>query len=170
MKLARWVHALTDIALGFCFGGSIVAALAATSIFRVSREQAYDRGQANVLAGELFAWVGVPLLVAAGVVGLGCLFAGLHPPVQQLPGAFKRNLWRAMAALGVALALAVGFMEAVSNRRMHELRREGHWEQGKLVNAAEQSEFDGLHRRASAIYMFTIVSSALLLGARRVAT
>jgi len=167
MKLSRILHALTDLALAFCFGGPIVAALAATSIFRVSTQQGFERAHAVVLAGEMFARVGPPLLIAACVVGVGTIYGALRPPLNELPSKLRISLWRAMAVLGVLVALAVGYMEGLSSRRMHQLRREGKWEAGKMVNADEQAEFDALHRTATAIYSFTIIASGALLLSRR---
>lgn len=166
--MKRLIHAITDLALAFCFGGPVVAAVAATVIFRESAARGYERAHANVLAGEMFAKVGPPLLVAACLVGAGCIRGALKPPLNELPGKLKVNAWRAMAVLGVLITLAVGYMEGISNRRMHELRREGEWVGAKLASAGEQAEFDGLHKQATAIYTFTFVASGALLVGRRV--
>lgn len=167
MKPSRIIHALTDLALAFCFGGPIVAALAATAIFRVSAERGFERAHAVVLAGEMFAHVGPPLLIAACVAGAGTIYGALRPPLNELPSRLRVHLWRGMAILGVLVALAVGYMEGLSNKRMHQLRREGKWEAGKMVNVDEQAEFDALHKRATAIYGFTIITSGMLLLSRR---
>ena len=165
--MKRLIHAVTDLALAFCFGGGIVAAISATVIFRESAARGYERVHANVLAGEMFAKVGAPLLIAACLVGAGCIYAALKPPLNELPGKMKVNAWRAMAMVGLLITLSVGYMEGIGNRRMHELRREGKWEGAKLASADEQAEFDGLHKQATAIYSFTIIASGALLFLRR---
>jgi hypothetical protein len=165
--MKRLIHAITDLALAFCFGGGAVAAISATVIFRESASRGYERAHANVLAGEMFAKVGPPLLIAACLVGAGCIYGALKPPLNELPGKLKVNAWRTMAVIGVLIALSVGYMEGFGNRRMHELRREGRWEGAKLASAEEQSEFDGLHRQATAIYGFMILASGALLFGRR---
>ena len=165
--MKRLIHAVTDLALTFCFGGGIVAAISATVIFRESAARGYERAHANVLAGEMFAKVGPPLLIAACLVGAGCIYGALKPPLNELPGKLKVNAWRAMAILGLLITLSVGYMEGISNRRMHELRREGKWDGAKLASAEEQIEFDGLHKQATAIYSFAILASGALLFSRR---
>ncbi|CAG0980024.1 hypothetical protein ANRL4_01811 [Anaerolineae bacterium] len=165
--MKRLIHAITDLALAFCFGGGIVAAVSATMIFRESAARGYERAHANVLAGEMFANVGGPLLIAACLVGAGCIYSALKPPLNELPGQMKVNAWRAMAIAGLLITLSVGYMEGIGNRRMHELRREAKWEGAKLASADEQAEFDGLHKQAAAIYSFMILSSGALLFGRR---
>jgi hypothetical protein len=165
--MKRLIHAITDLALAFCFGGGIVAAISATVIFRESTARGYERAHANILAGEMFARVGTPLLIAACLVGAGCIYGALWPPLTELPGKLKVNAWRATAIVGLLIKLSVGYMEGISNRRMHELRREGKWEGAKLASADEQAEFDGLHKQATVIYSFMIIASGALLFCRR---
>jgi hypothetical protein len=168
--MKRLIHAITDLALAFCFGGGIVAAVSATVIFRESAARGFERANANVLAGEMFAKVGLPLLIAACLVGAGCIYAALKPPLNELPGKLKVSAWRAMAIVGLLITLSVGYMEGIGNRRMHELRREGKWEGARLVSTEDQSEFDRLHKQATAIYSFAIFAAGALLFLRRAAS
>ncbi len=166
--MKRLIHAITDLALAFCFGGGIVAAISATVIFRDSAARGYERAHANVLAGEMFAKVGGPLLIAAIIAGVCGLVGAYEPPTTALPSRMKLNLWRAMAVLGLLITMSVGYMELVNNPPMHKMRREGTWQDGKLVDSANQEQFDTWHHRATAIYSFMILASGALLVSRRV--
>jgi hypothetical protein len=156
--MSRIIHAFTDLCLALIFGVSIGASVAAATIFGVSREHGFDKHVANTLAGSMFDRLGWPMLVAALVATVGCLYAA-----KRQPGKASKAMAGA-AVLMLALACLTQFVFAP---RMAELRNNSTWVNGELVDEAERAEFRRRHGYSMAVSgLATVIAGGLIVGRR----
>jgi ABC-type Fe3+ transport system permease subunit len=156
--MARIIHAFTDLCLALIFGVSIGASVAAATIFGVSREQGFDKHIANTLAGSMFDRLGWPMLVAALVATVGCLYAA-----KRQPGRASRVMAGA-AVIMLALACLTQFVFAP---RMADLRANSTWVNGELADEAERTEFRRSHGYSMAVSgLATLIAAGLIVGRR----
>ncbi|MCA8937504.1 MAG: DUF4149 domain-containing protein, partial [Planctomycetes bacterium] len=124
MKPARLIHAMTDLCLGLIVGAAVGASVAASVIFGVSREQGFEKHIANTLAGSMFDRLGWPMLVAAVVATVGCLYAAKKPPATGFMTARTRALWKLMGGAGLVMLLCGALTQFYFAPRMADLRAE----------------------------------------------
>lgn len=166
--MKRLIHALTDLLLALLVGVPVGAAVAAGVIFGVSREQGFPKHIANTLAGTMFDRLGWPVALAAGLAALGCLYAASQPPVGVIPARVTRLAWKGMGALALLLPLCALATQLHFAPAMKELRETGRWENGVLVDAAQQAEFSRMHGLSMAVGALGTGCAALLVVGRRV--
>jgi ABC-type Fe3+ transport system permease subunit len=157
--MSRIIHAFTDLCLALVFGVSVGASVAAATIFGVSREQGFDKQVANTLAGSMFDRLGWPMLVAALVATVGCLYAVKKPP--------GRGPWKLLAGAAVAMFALACLTQFVFAPRMADLRANSTWVNGELANEAERTEFRRSHGLSMAVSgVATLIAAGLILGRR----
>ena len=157
--MGRIIHAFTDLCLALVFGVSVGASVAAATIFDVSREQGFDKHIANTLAGSMFDRLGWPMLVAALVATVGCLYAAKRPP--------GKGPWKLMAGAAVLMFALACLTQFVFAPRMADLRANSTWVDGELVDETERTEFRRSHGFSMAVSgLATLIAAGLIIGQR----
>ncbi|MCC6465834.1 MAG: hypothetical protein IT463_10880 [Planctomycetes bacterium] len=165
--MKRLIHSFTDLLLALLVGLPVGAAVAAGVIFGVSREQGFPKHIANTLAGTMFERLGWPVALAACLAALGCLFAAHQPPVGVIPARGTRLAWKAMGGLALLLPACALATQLHFAPLMHDLRLHSRWEDGALVDPAEQAAFSRAHGLSMAVGMLGPGAAALLVLGRR---
>ncbi|MCB9892833.1 MAG: DUF4149 domain-containing protein [Planctomycetes bacterium] len=170
MKGARIIHAFTDVCLGLLVGSSVAASVAAATIFGVSREQGFPKHIANTLAGSMFDRLGWPLLIAALVATVGCIYAAKRPPLTGLATGGTRLAWKLMAVAAGLMLCGACLTQFYFAPRMADLRENSTWVNGELADPAEKAEFGRSHGLSMGVSGLATLIAAGLIVSRRLFT